>query len=209
MLRAIARIAFSCSCLVAAGCGGNDSAAPSEGLATAPASSTGATAATTSEAHALVGRWERVNECPQLVKAFEEAELEDIASSFAGDFFPDSTPKELADKNDLCEGAEPIVHSHFFDEAGAFGSLTEDLEQVDDGTYEVVDEGTVVISKEFGEITFRYSINGEELSLSPVLTEEMKKEALAHPLDFTAAGWTIAMSYPGQTWRRVDCRGWC
>jgi hypothetical protein len=106
-------------------------------------------------------------------------------------------------------GAEPIVHSHFFDEAGAFGSLTEDLEQVDDGTYEVVDAGTVVISKEFGEITFRYSINGDELGLSTVLTEEMKKEALAHPLDFTAAGWTITMSYPGQAWRRVDCRGRC
>ena len=37
----------------------------------------------------------------------------------------------------------------------------------------------------------------------------MKKEALAHPLEFNDAGWSVAVSYPGQVWKRVDCSGWC
>jgi hypothetical protein len=89
------------------------------------------------------------------------------------------------------------------------GSLTEDLEQVDDGSYEITEDGTFVISKEFPDVTFHYMIDGDELELSPVLTQALKKEALAHPLDFSAAGWAITMSYPGQVWKRVDCSGRC
>lgn len=150
-----------------------------------------------------------MNECEQLVKAFQEAGLAKIASSYVGDYFPDASPRELARKSDLCADAEPFVHSHFFDEDGAFGSLTEDLEQVDDGTYKIVDDRTFVISKEFPDVTFHYTVNGDDLELSPVLTRAMKKEALAHPLDFSAAGWAITMSYPGQVWKRVECNGWC
>jgi hypothetical protein len=67
-----------------------------------------------------------------------------------GDYFPDSTPKELARKDDLCRGAEPFVHSHFFTGTGEFGSLTEDLEQVDDGPYEIIDDSTLRIGTEPG-----------------------------------------------------------
>ena len=91
----------------------------------------------------------------------------------------------------------------------AFGSLTEDLEQVDDGTYEITEDGTFVMSKEFPDVTFHYTIEGDSLMLTPVLTKEMKAEARAHPLEFTTAGWALAMSYPGQVWKRVDCSGWC
>jgi hypothetical protein len=87
--------------------------------------------------------------------------------------------------------------------------LTEDLEQVDAGSYEITEDGTFVISKEFPDVTFHYMIDGDELELSPVLTQALKKEALAHPLDFSAAGWAITMSYPGQVWKRVDCSGRC
>lgn len=80
-----------------------------------------------------------MNKCPELVKALSDAGLAALAPAVAMDYFPDSTPQELARKTDVCEGAEPFVHSHFFSESGAFGSLTEDLEQVDDGTYEILD----------------------------------------------------------------------
>ena len=144
-----------------------------------------------------------------LIEAFDEEGLAETAPAFVGDYFPDSTPKELASKKGLCAGAEPIVHSHFFDDCGAFGSLTEHLDQVDDGSYEIAANFTVLISKEFGEVGFHHDVRGDKLSLSPFVTQAMKREALGHPLDFTAAGWTITMSYPGQAWKRVDCNGWC
>ncbi len=58
-------------------------------------------------------------------------------------------------------------------------------------------------------VVFRYEIEGDKLSLSPVITPAMKKEALAQPLEFSDAGWSVAVSYPGQIWKRVDCSGWC
>jgi len=188
----------------AVGCGSDGTESGEESPTPSTVGST-----TVKEAPTLVGRWERVNECPQLVKAFEQAGLGDIAAGYLGDYFPDTTPKELARKDDLCEGADPIVHSHFFTDTGAFGSLTEDLEQVDDGMYETTDDRTFVISKEFPDMTFHYRIEGDNLFLTPVLTQTLKRQAESHPLDFTAAGWAITMSYPGHAWKRVDCAGWC
>jgi hypothetical protein len=195
--------------VLAAGCGGSESEQAEPSGNTSAASTAATTPTTTTERQALVGRWERVNECPQLMKALSETGLGAVAASVAGDYFSASTPKELARKDDICEGAEPFVHSHFFTETGEFGSLTEDLQQVDDGPYEILDERRFRIgNSDFGAV-FRYEIDGDELSLSPVITPEMKKEALAHPLRFSAAGWSIAVSYPGHVWKRVDCRGWC
>jgi hypothetical protein len=91
----------------------------------------------------------------------------------------------------------------------AFGSLTEDLQQVDDGMYEILDGGRFRIGNADAGVVFRYEIEGDELSLSPVITPAMKEDALAHPLEFSDAGWSVAVSYPGQVWKRVDCSGWC
>jgi hypothetical protein len=110
-------VALVCVAVVAAGWSSDGSAPAAETSNTATGASTGST--TTDPA--LVGRWERVNECEQLVGAFKDAGLEKIASSFVGDFFPDADPQELARKDDLCEGAAPFTHSHFFTEDGAFG----------------------------------------------------------------------------------------
>lgn len=43
--------------------------------------------------------------------------------NLVGDFFPDQTPKQVARKGDVCQGAEPRQHSHFFTTDGQFGSL--------------------------------------------------------------------------------------
>lgn len=194
--------------ILAMGCGGSQSEPAGPAEQTSVASTDATTPTTTAETEALVGRWERVNECPQLVKALSEADLGAVAASVAGDYFPNSTPKELAKKDDVCAGAEPFVHSHFFTDGGAFGSLTEDLQQVDDGMYEILDGRFRIGNADIG-VVFRFQIAGDELSLSPVITREMKREALAHPLKFSDAGWGIAVSYPGHVWRRVDCSGWC
>jgi hypothetical protein len=196
--------------LLLVGCGGGESESAEPPSGQASVASTDATTPTpTAETEPLVGRWEHVNECPQLMKALTEAGLGAVGAAVAMDYFPNSSPKELAKKDDVCKGAEPFVHSHFFTETGEFGSLTEDLQQVDDGPYEILDERRFRIgNSDFGSV-FRYEIDGDELSLSPVITPEMKREALAHPLQFSEAGWSIAVSYPGQVWKRVDCTGWC
>jgi len=191
--------------LLLVGCGGGESESAKPSGQTSVASTDTTIPTTTAQTEALVGRWEHVNECPQLTKALAEEGLETIAPSVAGDYFPNSTPRQLAKKDDVCDGAEGFVHSHFFTDSGTFGSLTEDLEQVDDGLYEILDGGRVRI----GDVVFRYEIEGDELSLSPVITPAMKKEALAQPLEFSNAGWSVAVSYPGQVWKRVDCSGWC
>ena len=191
--------------LLLVGCGGGESESAKPSGQTSVASTDTTIPTTTAQTEALVGRWEHVNECPQLTKALAEEGLETIAPSVAGDYFPNPTPRQLAKKDDVCDGAEGFVHSHFFTDSGTFGSLTEDLEQVDDGLYEILDGGRVRI----GDVVFRYEIEGDELSLSPVITPAMKKEALAQPLEFSNAGWSVAVSYPGQVWKRVDCSGWC
>jgi hypothetical protein len=196
-------VLLMCISAFAVGCGSDGES--DEATPTVPSTSATTTGDTVAEAPTLVGRWERVNECPQLVEAIEQAGLAEIAPGVVGDYFPNATPKELAQKDDLCKGAKPFVHSHFFNENHGFGSLTEDLEQVDDGIYEITDDGTFVI----GDVTFHYKIEGDSLMLTPVLTKEMKAEARAHPLEFTNAGWALAVSYPGHAWKRVDCSGWC
>jgi hypothetical protein len=167
------------------------------------------TPTTTAETQALVGRWERVNECPQLVKALDEVGLGAIAPSVVGDYFPGISAKKLAKKADLCAGAEPFVHSHFFTDSGEFGSLTEDLQQVDDGTYTIIDDRTFRIGTDPG-VDFHYEIiDSDTLSLSPVITKTMLAKAVANRFEFSDAGWSVAVAYPGETWKRVDCSGWC
>ena len=52
-------------------------------------------------------------------------------------------------------------------------------------------------------------MSGNELALTPVITAAAKRQALAKPLDFSTAGWQIAVAFPGHTWKRVPCKGWC
>ena len=150
-----------------------------------------------------------VNKCPELVGAVEEAGLGSVASSVVGDYFPDSDPEELAAKDDLCEGAEPFVHYHFFDAAGRFGSLDEEQERADDGRYEIIDEGRVRVENPDFDVVFGCEVDGDTLRLSPEVTEAMIEEARAKPFEFTAATWSLSVSYPGQEWKRVPCGSWC
>ena len=50
---------------------------------------------------------------------------------------------------------------------------------------------------------------GKTLMLTPLLTSALKREALADPLDFHAAGWMVAVAYSGHAWKRVACAKWC
>jgi hypothetical protein len=158
-------------------------------------------------APALVGRWERVTTCQELVTALRKAGLGATAAAMlAGNGLVPGTPQQLARRANICKGAVPRRHSHFFTAARQFGSLDWKSGQVDDGSYRIVNANTIRI----GDGTFHFRIvNRNTLSLSPVISAAAKRQALAHPLKFSLAGWMVAVAFPGHTWKRVPCAGWC
>ena len=187
---------------LAAGCGSDDD---SDGKIPNIKASRGAPPANT-----IVGRWETLQTCNGMLQGLERAGLRPLAPSvLAGGFFPDEKPSDLAKRDDICEGSEAQRHSHFFTKDGGFGSLDQDLEQVDDGSYRRIGPKTLRIGSD-ERATFRFRISsGNQLTLEPVISDAMKREALAQPLKFSAAGWAVAVAYPGHTWQRVHCEGRC
>jgi hypothetical protein len=160
----------------------------------------------------ISGRWQTVRTCNGLVQALKKVGLRPLAPGVVGDYFPDQTPQQLARKRHVCKGAKPQRHSHFFTRDGFFGSLDQFGQQVDDGRYRITDPGTVHIGNPDVGGTFHYQVHpatdGNVLALQPVITNRMRREALAHPLDFSPAGWEVAVAYAPHKWKRVPCP-WC
>jgi hypothetical protein len=157
------------------------------------------TASAPSGSEALVGTWERETRCEELVSVLTEAGLEQwVLESVAGNGFVPGVrnPDQIADPTNPCEGAVPREHSHFFTDDGQFGSLDWNGDAVDDGTYEVVDENTFVISKEFPDVTFDFVIDGDTIRFEPEIPE-------CSPDCFEAA-WSVSVAYPGEEWHRVE-----
>ena len=96
---------------------------------------------------------------------------------------------EQIDLNDPCKGAVPRVHSHFFTEDGEFGSRDWKGEDVDFGRYRVMGD-RLVISKEFPDVTFRFSVEGDTLTLEPL-------NIPAGCTEFRC-GWAIAVASPAR-----------
>lgn len=140
----------------------------------------------------LVGEWKRVTRCQELVRLLEANGLGDrAAQAIEGNGWVDGTLEQLARKDDPCEGAVPREHSHFFTEFGTFGSLDWRGEQVDEGTYAIVDDRTFTI----GEATFHFAIEGDTISFEPVLPDRCT--------GFDCV-WMIAVASPGYSWERVS-----
>jgi hypothetical protein len=172
-----------------AGCGDSDETTPR-------AASTAAAESTASASRALVGEWRRETTCTELVQALEDAGLEKFIAEFvAGNGFVPGVrdAAQLADPRQPCEGAVPREHSHFFTADGAFGSRDWNGEQVDDGRYRV-DGDTIVISKEFPDVTFRYRVDDDTITFDP--------EIPARCTTFRCA-WSVSMAYPGKKWTLV------
>jgi hypothetical protein len=157
---------------------------------------------------ALVGRWEEsadVHTCESFVRGMNTEHLLAAVKRPALSV-PGQTWQQVAD--DFCDPGPSdfgTEHSHFFDEFGNFGSVDEGNNQVDNGTYTIVNAHTMRI----GESTFRYDVSGDSLVLDPVITKAEQQEALAKPGKFTEAVWMVAVAFPGTSWHRVACDGWC
>ena len=131
-----------------------------------------------------------------------------VAPTVVGDYFPNQSPQDLAKKKNLCQGAKPQIHAHFFTSDGKFGSIDQNGQQVDNGTYQVSGSTLTITNSDFAG-SFRFRIQGKTLMLTPLLTPALKQEALADPLNFHTAGWMVAVAYNGHPWKRVACGKWC
>ncbi len=145
----------------------------------------------------LVGEWERDTHCTEIVNALRDAEMDLTGLDYAAAYFAGG---EIADPAHPCDGAVPLRHSHFFTATGRFGSRDENGNQVDDGTYRIVDDDTLVISNHLGsdtlkQVTFHYEIEDGELSLEPVIPD-------CRPDCFEAV-WSVTVAYAGHTWTRI------
>jgi hypothetical protein len=145
----------------------------------------------------LIGTWRRMTTCAELTAALTKAGLEKfVLESVAGNgFIPGvTTPDQIADPANPCKGAVARKHSHFFNKNGAFGSRDWRGQQVDDGTYRIVNRTTVVISKAFPKVTFHYRVRGSTITFTPVIPKGCSTFRCV---------WAISMAYPGKTWQRV------
>jgi hypothetical protein len=181
------------------------------GLATTGAAGPPPPAPASAAAASIVGRWERTITCRGLVRALRRHGLGPTAPAIiAGNGYVPGTPKQLARRRHLCKGAVARRHSHFFRADGQFGSVDYDNNQVDDGPWALTDRRTLRIgSPPNAGGTFRMRIRDGRLHLRPLISAAQKRRALAHPLQFSSAGWMVAVSYPGHAWKRVSCSRWC
>ena len=183
--------------------GSPDSSPTSQGSA-AP------TSASDDPTPALVGMWERETTCEEMVAAFESVGMSPLApTALAGNGLVTGTTQQIARKDDPCAGAKPRLHSHFFTEDGRFGSLDWRGQQVDDGAYEILDASTLRIGPEGRGMEFDYEIDGEVLTLEPVIPPSAKKKALQNPTEFSPPLWGVSVGFGGLPWNRADCGGWC
>jgi hypothetical protein len=141
----------------------------------------------------LVGEWIGVHECDRIVEALRIAGFDEsvVIDAVVGNaLVPDATSvDDLADPANPCADAVPREHGHFFTASGVFGSTDHNGEQVDDGTYDVVDGDTLSINgTEFG-----YAIDGDSLTLQPIVADGC--------VTFEC-GWSIMVAMAGEPLER-------
>jgi hypothetical protein len=152
--------------------------------------------------NSIAGTWQRVIHCQDVVRALTAAGFGDNALDAAGEFVH-VTSEGVADAANPCRGALPERHSHFFTADGQFGSLDENGDQVDEGTYEIVAPGTLVMPYGFEHgppipVTFHFRIHGNTISFDPVIPNDCSTSQCRE-----ATAWSVTVALSGKTWRRV------
>lgn len=196
----VTKIALFVAMVTIAGCG--DPSTPGETSSTS-ASTTKSPGA--EELSPLVGDWKRVTTCADSLRAFtqagfDESVLEEHVLPGLADPSNGWLPGgKIADPTHPCQGAVPREHSHFWTEFGTFGSYDWRGNQVDEGTYEIIDDDTLVMPYGFEQgppiqVEFDFKIDADTLSLDPVIPSDCSTK---HCLE--AALWSVSVAYPGET----------
>jgi len=149
--------------------------------------------------------------CAAIVRSLEEAHAPDLIPRTVGEFVATDESGELPsswDPRRPCARAQPPKeHSHTFWADGTFNSYDQFGAQVDEGTYELVDEHTFVFPP---GITMRYEVGADTLELDVVPPGDCTDErVLGHDEEGRAVScrellaWAYSVAFPGGTWVRV------
>jgi hypothetical protein len=141
----------------------------------------------------LVGEWVGIHNCKAIVHTLRSAGFEGVVLDIVIDngLVPGAGSKDdLADQSMPCEDAVPREHEHIFTADGQFGSRDWNGNPVDDGTYEIVDEDTLIIEG----IELGYSIEGDELKL----------ESIPKGCEDDECIYSIMLAMPGETMHREE-----
>lgn len=177
-------------CSTSAGDGGSDGIAPSSEEAAASASAT-----------PLIGTWTRTQDCDGMLAAFEGAGLAESQLGWVtGNWFAEGTEPGPGGP---CDGSRPAEeHSHFFTEAGAFGSTDAQGAQVDDGDYVLVDDDTLSFpshAREFqysGEVLVDFGVDGDSATFEVQIPDDCTNTCA------DAYAWALSAFYQSDTWER-------
>jgi hypothetical protein len=177
-----------------AGCTGGSDAATTAGSPSPTPSSSSSSA----EVPALVGEWQRLQRCPELVGLLRKADMPAAVPEVLAEdgWVPGVDDPDQIDGRHPCRGAVARKHSHFFTADGQFGSRDAAGDQVDDGQYELVGDDRFVINPgDSDAVTFRYAVTGDTLRITP--------EIPACRPDCFPAVWSVTVAYDGYTWQRI------
>lgn len=147
----------------------------------------------------LVGEWQGRHDCAVIREILIDYGFADFVNEtvVSEGLIPGvSDPEELRDPEHPCRDAESELHWHFFRPDGTFGSLDKNREQVDDGSYVVVDAHRFEVSG----APFDYEITGNSLTMRPAALGQEE----CTPGEWCDDIWMLMVSLPGTTWTRSD-----
>jgi hypothetical protein len=175
-------------------------AAPAARIAssTTPAAPEEASAAAAAMTSPIVGVWRGEHKCEGIAGALADAGFSQsvIIETVVGNELLPGLPDDISDVTALCEDAAVLEHSHEFTADGQFFSYNQDGEEVDFGTYELVDDDTISIgAPDRKGVTFDFAIEGDQLTLEPQLEEGC--------LAFECQ-WAVMVAMPWSGMKRVE-----
>lgn len=142
--------------------------APSDTVSPAPIASRSTSAD-------IVGTWRGQHTCEGIVNALQDAGFGPavaIESVVDNGLVTGGDGIGSLDTDHPCADAIAIDHSHVFTADGQFQSLNQVGDEVDFGTWEAIDEDTIVIgAPDRADVTFDYAVEGDVLTLEPDLEE--------------------------------------
>jgi hypothetical protein len=155
----------------------------------------------------LVGTWRRERKCEEQVRLMKEAGLAELIPEWASpsEFAHVSSTQSLGPSEDPCRGEKDgnLPHDHVFYKNGNFASVDDQGEFVDDGTYKLTDDRTVVLGDNPPEdgtaAHFRFSNDFDTVTFDVVILDMDKCSERCR--ENTAYG--IAVFYSGLPWQRV------
>lgn len=163
----------------------------------APSSSSVPTARPTPTAPpALVGNWLGMHNCERIVEVLNAAGMPEQAllnAAESGTIPRVSSIEDIRDPEEPCVGATDMPHWHFFTADGEFGSLDMNRQQVDDGTWSIVDADTFAING----TRFNFEVEGDKLRMQPETVGTCPINGAWCP-----EAWKLMVAMPGMTWTR-------